>query len=52
MPTSISEPSIYARKFASSNNDSDHLIAVAIFSGIGLLVSFIAVLFGTQGIWA
>jgi hypothetical protein len=30
---------------------TDDFLAVALFSGIGLLVSLIAVFFGEQGVW-
>ncbi len=35
---------------ASDNSDSAQLISVALFSGIGLLVSLVAVLAGVQGV--
>jgi hypothetical protein len=36
---------------AKQKSDSDQLIAVALFSGIGLFVSLVAILFGVQGVW-
>jgi hypothetical protein len=30
---------------------TDEFLAVALFSGIGLLVSLVAVVFGEQGVW-
>jgi hypothetical protein len=50
---SISEPRIYTEKSAipAKKSDSHELVAVAIFSGIGLLVSLLAVIFGMQGMW-
>jgi hypothetical protein len=36
---------------ASDNSDSAQFISVALFSGIGLLVSLVAVLAGVQGVW-
>jgi len=35
----------------SSQSDSNQFVSVALFSGIGLLVSLIAVLSGVQGAW-
>ncbi len=37
MPTCISAPAIHERETTASNDDSDQFLAVAIFSGIGLL---------------
>ena len=50
---SISEPRIYTEKSAipAKRSDTHELVAVAIFSGIGLLVSLLAVIFGMQGMW-
>jgi hypothetical protein len=37
---------------ASSDKSASHeLISIALFSGIGLLVSLVAVLLGAQGVW-
>lgn len=38
---------------SSTSGDSDHtqLISIALFSGIGLLISLVAVLMGIQGAW-
>ena len=35
-----------------SEADQDSFIAVALFSGIGLLVSLLAMLSGVQGVWS
>jgi hypothetical protein len=35
----------------STKSDSNELVSVALFSGLGLLVSLIAVLAGVQGVW-
>jgi hypothetical protein len=50
---SISQPRIYTEKSAipAKKSDTQELVAVAIFSGIGLLVSLLAVIFGMQGVW-
>jgi hypothetical protein len=36
---------------ASEKSDSSDLVSIALFSGIGLLVSLVAVLCGVNGIW-
>jgi hypothetical protein len=43
--------SIPASKSSSRESEHHQLISIALFSGIGLLVSLIAVLLGVQGIW-
>jgi hypothetical protein len=49
----ISAPRIFTEKPAvpAKHSDMSELIGVAIFSGIGLLVSLIAVILGVQGAW-
>jgi hypothetical protein len=32
-------------------SDFNQLISIALFSGIGLLISLVAVLYGMQGVW-
>ena len=36
---------------ASENSDSAQFVSIAIFSGLGLLISLVAVLMGVQGAW-
>jgi hypothetical protein len=36
---------------ASQNSDREQFVSVALFSGIGLLISLIAVILGVQGVW-
>ena len=51
---SISAPRIYTERSASpvkQRSDLSEFIGVAIFSGVGLLVSLIAVILGVQGAW-
>jgi hypothetical protein len=45
----ISKP--IASSSASENSDSAQFVAVALFSGIGLLISLVAVIWGVQGAW-
>ena len=50
----ISAPRIYTERSevpARQRSDLSEFIGVAIFSGIGLLVSLIAVIMGVQGAW-
>jgi hypothetical protein len=43
-------PSV-SRTLPSTNSDSAQFISVALFSGIGLLISLVAVLAGIDGYW-
>jgi hypothetical protein len=36
---------------SSKKSEAHPLVAIAMFSGIGLLVSLVAVLYGVQGVW-
>jgi hypothetical protein len=36
---------------SSENSESNTFVSIAIFSGIGLLISFIALLMGVPGVW-
>jgi hypothetical protein len=47
-PQSISAPSASASK----RSDRDQFVSIALFSGFGLLLSLIVVLFGVAGVWA
>ncbi|MBR0839362.1 hypothetical protein JQ607_04055 [Bradyrhizobium liaoningense] len=51
--SSISAPRIYTERSAipAKRSDSSEFVAVALFSGIGLFVSLIAVIVGMQGVW-
>ena len=52
-PISAPAPRIYTERTAvpTKHSDISEFIGVAIFSGIGLLVSLIAVILGVQGAW-
>ena len=52
MPTAVrvSTP-ISASTDTAKKSDHKPLVSIALFSGIGLLVSLIAILFGAQGVW-
>lgn len=43
-------PSV-SRTSSSTNSDSTQFISIALFSGIGLLISLLAVLAGVNGYW-
>jgi len=49
----ISEPRIYTERSAApaKHSDMSEFIGVAIFSGIGLLISLVVVILGVQGVW-
>ncbi|MCP3470473.1 hypothetical protein NLM33_09080 [Bradyrhizobium sp. CCGUVB1N3] len=51
--SSISAPRIYTERSAipAKKSDSHQLVAVALFSCIGLFISLVAVIFGIQGMW-
>jgi hypothetical protein len=40
-----------SRTSSSTNSDSAQFISVALFSGVGLLISLVAVLAGVKGYW-
>ena len=49
----ISESSISTERsvIRADKTDSQELVAVALFSGLGLFVSLVAVILGVQGMW-
>jgi hypothetical protein len=49
----FSAPRIYTERSAVTQKSADNhqLIAIVLFSGIGLLVSLVAVIMGMQGSW-
>lgn len=51
--SSISAPRIYTETPAipAKRSDTSEFIGVALFSGVGLFVSLIAVILGIQGAW-
>jgi hypothetical protein len=48
---SIRASSGSSEKSESKKSESHPLVSIALFSGIGLLVSLVAVLMGVQGAW-
>ena len=53
MPTAIrvSTPISASTDSAAKKSDSNQFVSIALFSGIGLLISLAAVLLGIQGVW-
>jgi hypothetical protein len=52
MPKAVRVSTTIPSSVASSEKSESHpLVAIAIFCGIGLLVSLIAVLMGVKGVW-
>jgi hypothetical protein len=52
MPTAIRvSPPISKSDDVSKKSDSHQFVSIALFCGIGLLISLAAVLFGIQGAW-
>ena len=52
-PESISAPSVSSEKAKADSKraDRDMFVSVALFSGIGLLISLVAILLGISGAW-
>jgi len=52
-PESISAPSVSSEKAKADSRraDRDMFVSVALFSGIGLLISLVAILLGISGAW-
>jgi hypothetical protein len=51
MPKAARISQSISRSSSSENSDSAQFISIALFSGIGLLISLVAVLMGVQGVW-
>ncbi|MGY3615843.1 hypothetical protein [Bradyrhizobium sp. USDA 10063] len=51
MPTTIRVPTSVPTSRAPRKSDDAQFVSVALFAGIGLLISLIAVIFGEQGAW-
>jgi hypothetical protein len=51
--SSISAPRIFTEEsgVSAKRSDKSELVAVALFAGIGLFVSLVAVILGMQGVW-
>ena len=51
MPKAARVSKSIATSSAAENSNSAELVSIALFSGIGLLISLVAVLLGVQGAW-
>ena len=51
MPKAARISQSISRSSSSENSDSAQFISIALFSGIGLLISLVAVLAGVNGYW-
>jgi hypothetical protein len=51
MPKAARISQSISRSSSSENSDSAQFISIVLFSGIGLLISLVAVLMGVQGVW-
>ncbi|MCC8939643.1 hypothetical protein CI1B_59890 [Bradyrhizobium ivorense] len=51
MPKAARIPSSITVSSASENSDTSQFVTVALFSGIGLLISLLVVILGIQGVW-
>jgi len=51
MPKAARISQSISKSSSSENSDSAQFISIALFSGIGLLISLVAVLMGVQGVW-
>ncbi|WP_197082784.1 hypothetical protein [Bradyrhizobium sp. LTSP885] len=50
-PKSAPIPTSVPVSSASESSDTSQLVTIALFSGIGLLISLVAVICGIQGAW-
>jgi hypothetical protein len=51
MPTAIRVSTPISKSDVSEKSDSSQFVSIAIFSGVGLLISLAVVLLGVQGVW-
>jgi hypothetical protein len=51
MPKAVRVSTQIPASTASSKSESHPLVSIALFSGIGLLISLIAVILGVSGVW-
>ncbi len=51
-PQSIPASSASSDKAAGKRSDRDLFVSIALFSGVGLLVSLILVVMGVSGVWS
>jgi hypothetical protein len=51
MPKAARISTSFPASTASAQSDSAQFVSIALFCGIGLLISLVAVMFGVQGVW-
>ncbi len=51
MPKAARISALIAESTSADQSETHPLFSIALFSGIGLLVSLIAILMGVQGVW-
>jgi hypothetical protein len=51
MPTAVRSSTSVPASRASQKSDNAQFVSIALFAGIGLLISLVAVIFGVQGAW-
>ncbi len=51
MPTAVRVSTPISASDVSKKSDSSQFVSIALFSGIGLLMSLAVVLLGVQGVW-
>ena len=51
MPTAVPVSTPISASNVSKKSDSNQFVSIALFSGVGLLISLAAILLGIQGVW-
>ena len=51
MPKAARISTPVSKSSSPADSDSSQFVVVALFSGIGLLISLVAVIMGVQGVW-
>ena len=51
MPTAIRVSTPVSKPDVSERSDTNQFVSIALFSGIGLLISLAIILLGVQGVW-
>jgi hypothetical protein len=51
MPTAIRVSKPISKPDVSENSESHQFVSIALFSGMGLLISLVVVLLGVEGVW-
>ncbi len=51
MPTAVRASTSAPASRTSQKSDNTQFVSIALFAGIGLLISLVALMFGVQGAW-